>query len=375
MLLPIQYDSIARYGDMLAATNVSYVAKHSATTVYDMDGNVLIEEKVNPELLYVFGYLCVSWTEQTGKAWWEEGSSVTRYTVLDKTGKTVLENVDEDTYQSFRKEHFPLNVVETDTANSTQSGLVRATVSKENGETRTIFMNADCTEVAIPHEFESVWPFENGYAPFCEGGCWGYIDMKGAVVAQPKYEEARAFSKNLAPVKFGGVWGFLDKEGIEKIAPQYEEFYIAKDGEEMTVKKDGKWGLIDTQGEIKIPFRFDTPFWFQEDMAAMTDGEKFGYIDRSGEWVIPARFDACSPFSEGVAVVIRTLDSGDGDITEQTALIDKTGQLITAFGKYFIPGWDGVTNGYIKTVFLEYDSSGILGVDGTEIECHQLIWP
>lgn len=58
-------------------------------------------------------------------------------------------------------------------------------------------MNADCTEVAIPHEFESVWPFENGYAPFCEGGCWGYIDMKGAVVAQPKYEEARAFSEKL----------------------------------------------------------------------------------------------------------------------------------------------------------------------------------
>lgn len=143
----------------------------------------------------------------------------------------------------------------------------------------------------------------------------------------------------------------------------------------MTVKKDGKWGLIDTQGEIKIPFRFDTPFGFRKIWQLMTDGEKFGYIDRSGEWVIPARFDACSPFSEGVAVVIRTLDSGDGDITEQTALIDKTGQLITAFGKYFIPGWDGVTNGYIKTVFLEYDSSGILGVDGTEIECHQLIWP
>ena len=131
MLLPVQYDGIVRYGDILAATNVSYVAKRSATTVYDMDGNVLIEEKENPELLYVFGYLSVGWTERTEKAWWEEDSSVMRYSVLDKTGKLVLENVDEDTYESFRQEYFPLNVVEIDTAGSGQSGLVRATVSKE----------------------------------------------------------------------------------------------------------------------------------------------------------------------------------------------------------------------------------------------------
>ncbi len=375
MLLPGQYDRIVRYGDMLVADVVSYVAKWWQTTVYDLDGNVLMAEKTDAKLLYVFGYLSVSWTERTDKAWWEEGSSVTRHTVLDKTGKTVLENVDDETYQSFRREYFLLNVVETDTAGSSQSGLVRATVSKENGETRTIFMNEDCTEVAILHEFEKVWPFENGYAPFCERGRWGYIDTKGNVVIQPQYEEARAFSETVAPVKSGGVWGFVGKDGLEKVAPQYEEFYIAEDGTEMTVKKDGKWGLIDAQGITKIPFQFDTPFWFQEDMAVMTDGEKYGYIGQSGEWVIPAQFDGCRPFSGGVAVVSRTTDSGDENITEQYALIDKTGQLITEFGKYYIYGLRGVTNGYINVGFLEYDSSGILGVDGTEIECHQLIWP
>lgn len=368
LLLPIQYDDIVRCGDMLVTTNVSYVAMREEMAVYDMSGNLLTEGKTEPYILYAFGYLTVGWEN-----WTEDGTRPLHYSVLDKTGKTVLEDVDEDTYKAFKKEHFPVDVVET-FVGVEKSGLVRATVLTENGETRYGFLNADCTEVVIPCELEETRDIANGRVPFRIGGKWGYADTKGNTIVPPQYEDAGPFSGALAPVKSGGKWGFIDENGGERIAPAYDEFYCSGDTE-INVEKDGKWGLIDAQGDIILPLQYDTLIFFSEDLAVMRDGEKYGYINRNGEWVIPAQFDSCSPFSKGVSMVKRVLTSGDGDTTEQYALIDKTGQIVTEFGKYYIDAWNGFLNGYISVGFLDYDSSGILGIDGTEIECHQLIWP
>lgn len=368
LLLPGRYDDIVRCGDMLVTTNVSYVAMREELAVYDMSGNLLTEGKTDPYILYAFGYLTVGWED-----WKEDGSLLRHYSVLDKTGKTVLEDVDEDTYKAFKKEHFPVDVVETFVGGE-KSGLVRATVLTESGETRYGFLNADCTEVVIPCELEETRDIANGRVPFQIGGKWGYADTKGNTIVPPQYEDAGPFSGALAPVKSGGKWGFIDENGGERIAPAYDEFYCSGDTE-INVEKDGKWGLIDAQGDIILPLQYDTLIFFSEDLAVMRDGEKYGYINRNGEWVIPARFDDCSPFSNGVSVVTHVINGEDGDTTEQYALIDKTGQIVTEFGKYYINAWRGISNGYISAGFPAYNSSGILGTDGTEIECHQLIWP
>ena len=372
LLLPGQYDSIVRYGDVLVATNVSYVAKSATAEFYDMDGSALMEQKVNPEILYAFGNLAVKWTDWSEEPL-EDGTMPSHYTVLDREGTIVLEDADEETYQAFKQEHFPVNVILTDSAGSEQSGLMRATILTEEGQMRYGFLNADCTEVVIPGELEAVWPFSNGWAQFREGDRWGYMDTEGNVIVSPQYEEAGMFSGTLAPVKWNGLWGFLDENGAEKIVPQYEEYGYSEGQSEITVKKDGKWGLIDEQGNVIIPLQYDVPIFFSEDLAVVLDGEKYGYINRGGEWVIPAQFDNCSPFSEGYAMV-EQYEEGD-PANSQCTLIDKTGQLVADFGKYFIYGWDGVVNGYITVGFPQYGTGGILSVDGTEIECCQVIWP
>ncbi len=370
LLLPGQYDSVVRYGNVLVTTNISYVAMRGTTEVYDMDGNVLIEEKAEQGILYAFGYLSVSWTDWTEEEQ-EDGSRPRHYSVLDKTGKMVLENVDEDTYEAFKQEHFPIDLVDTFVYGE-QTELVRATVLTENGETRYGFLNADCTEVVIPCELEETRDVTSGRVAFRIGDKWGYLDTKGNIIVQPQYEDAGPFSGTLAPVKSDGMWGFIDENGVERIAPAYDEFYCTNDAE-INVKKDGKWGLIDAQGNIIMPLQYDTPLFFSEDLAVTSDGEKFGYINRNGEWVIPAQFDRCSPFSEGIAVVEQYPADSNGE--SQYALIDKTGQFMAEFGKYHINARGGFSNGYISAGFPEYNGSGILGADGTEIECHQLIWP
>ena len=53
-------------------------------------------------------------------------------------------------------------------------------------------------------------------------GKWGFINMKGEVIIEPKYEQAKSFSCGLAPAIFDGLWGYIDKSGSFIIKPQFK---------------------------------------------------------------------------------------------------------------------------------------------------------
>lgn len=80
----------------------------------------------------------------------------------------------------------------------------------------------------------------------------------------------------------------------EIIKPQYDDAYAITDGL-AAVKKDGKWGYIDTTGKVVVPFIYDTANPFSEGLAVVgkiaedTAGEdgvvyKLGFIDRAGKY-------------------------------------------------------------------------------------------
>ena len=52
-------------------------------------------------------------------------------------------------------------------------------------------------------------------------GLWGYIDIKGNIVIEPQYKEARSFSNGLASVFNGEKWGYIDHDDDLVIACQF----------------------------------------------------------------------------------------------------------------------------------------------------------
>ncbi len=44
------------------------------------------------------------------------------------------------------------------------------------------------------------------------GGKWGFINLKGEFIINPKYQHARGFKEELAAVKLGGLWGYLHRD-------------------------------------------------------------------------------------------------------------------------------------------------------------------
>jgi hypothetical protein len=59
-------------------------------------------------------------------------------------------------------------------------------------------------------------------AKVTDNGKVGYVDKKGNIVIEIKFEDASSFKEDKAWVKVGGKYGIIDKTGDFLIKPKYE---------------------------------------------------------------------------------------------------------------------------------------------------------
>lgn len=170
---------------------------------------------------------------------------------------------------------------------------------------------------------------------------WGYIDVSGKVVIQPKYERARSFSGGLAAVRQDGKWGFINQSGelIISFSFDLEDNEEIRFSEGLAVvryasppdpKYRGKYGYIDQSGNLAIGPQFSSASPFSEGLAIISIERidrrpKRGYIDKEGEVIIQPQFTVAKDFSEGLAMV-QVGEYG----TAKVGYIDKTGKLVIA---------------------------------------------
>ena len=199
---------------------------------------------------------------------------------------------------------------------------------------------------------------------------WGYINQSGQMVIPCQFDDAEAFHGGVAKVKKNGKWGLINCKG-KLICPYYNDekddvdtihdgiirkwedggqnsklSYIDIDGNEVfdtsayswisdfcngyaTVEKDNVCALINTKGEVVIPFgkynkigavhcgvvevgnsmgvgyanisgievvplgKYDSFYWHHPELSVVCaiKGEKCGYIDKStGQEIVPCNY-------------------------------------------------------------------------------------
>jgi hypothetical protein len=92
------------------------------------------------------------------------------------------------------------------------------------------------------------------------------------------------------------------------------------------VHKSGKGGYINAQGELVIPFRFDTVGDFSEGLARAECAGRWGFIDTVGRWVIKPQFPWAHDFSDGLA---RVQVGGEAlSYNTRWGFIDKSGTMV-----------------------------------------------
>ena len=181
---------------------------------------------------------------------------------------------------------------------------------------------------------------ENYLIPAKFGEKWGYIDVNGKWIINPRYDYAFLFGRyDLAVIKVEDKEGFIDKTGKIVIEPQFELVtpfnedglaWFRKDGQDGYIDKkgqitdrkrenknkddgwrdvgfpDGKYGAINEKLNIYIEPQFDDSFTsdFEDDeWAVVSFNHEYGYIDKTGKFMINPQFVTATQFQNDIAKV------------------------------------------------------------------------
>ncbi|ASZ10725.1 SEL1-like repeat protein [Chitinophaga pendula] len=134
---------------------------------------------------------------------------------------------------------------------------------------------------------------------FETGGRYGLKDVDGNVLLAPMYLQLFGFGdhhEHSVVEDEQHRYGFIDKLGRVVVPCVYEDAYDFE-GMYAAVKKDGKWGLINTKGGA-------TTAWVYEDLLPLPTGGHYweavregkrGVIDMNGEEVLPFLYEEIVP--------------------------------------------------------------------------------
>lgn len=208
--------------------------------------------------------------------------------------------------------------------------------------------------------------FENGYAEIKKDGKYGFIDKKGKIVIEPRFDRVwRGFNKEgFAIVRQDNKDGVINKNGDFLIKPIFLAINEFSEGVMSVKNQDGKYGFIDINGNIIIDFKLDNAGKFSEGLSSFKGGGKKGFINKSGEVVIKPKYSYVLDFHNGLAAFLSKDINKMGYINQSDEIVieSKYDELndfnegIAVFGNDDLYGYiDIYGNEIVKNVFLTAD--------------------
>lgn len=146
--------------------------------------------------------------------------------------------------------------------------------------------------------------------------------------------------------KIGDYWesGLKSRDG-RVIVPAGQGYYLpfitssnptVRPGELIPVRKNNKWGLIDSLGRVAVPCKYDyMERWIDGRLQVGyrgDDGSVIGYLDETGREIIPikyALYQSAYGFSNGLTVINEYID----DDHYSLYVVNKSGEKICKLGE------------------------------------------
>ena len=152
---------------------------------------------------------------------------------------------------------------------------------------------------------------------------WGFINISGDFVIEPKFVEISGFAEGLAAVKIGINYGYIDKTGDYVIEPRCVDWAGNFKNGRAPIREAGifkrRWGFIDKTGNYVIEPQYKRITFFNEGLCGAQVDDKWGFIDEMGNWVIEPLFDEVDSFNEGLAIVY---------LGKKYGFVDRSGTII-----------------------------------------------
>jgi len=220
--------------------------------------------------------------------------------------------------------------------NSITAYLINKTKS-ENKLLTGVFNLRGETIIPLSSNFFDIGGLSNNIMQVSNGKKYGFINQKGNLIIDYKYNYATDFVYNIAVVKKEDKWFIIDttdkvmsvidsKFSMSKKFNSDSVALIFKGNSKNGIPIKGKYGLLKMNGSVIAECIYDTIYSFNEGLAMVVKDKKYGFIDKEGKLIIPIEFDYGFSFSCGFACVKKN---------EFYGYIDKSNKVIIPFKFYF----------------------------------------
>ena len=117
-----------------------------------------------------------------------------------------------------------------------------------------------------------------------------------SVVPQPKRE--------LIPSKKENKYGYVDENGKIVIPYQWKYANKFREGLASVSNDQNYWGYINKEGQVVIPCKWKSAGSFYDGLAPVTNNQSlYGFINKEGQIVIPCKWKSANYFIEGLSSV------------------------------------------------------------------------
>ena len=132
--------------------------------------------------------------------------------------------------------------------------------------------------------------------PFEEKGLWGAV-LGEEIMVQPKYEITEVFEQKYIKAKINGKWSLLDKEGKVIIPPKYDDVSNIDRGTKSVfyVVKDEKIGLVNRQGKEITPIDYDVISEGEKEVFVLTQGDLRGVLFKQ-KILVPSIYESINGY-------------------------------------------------------------------------------
>ena len=137
-----------------------------------------------------------------------------------------------------------------------------------------------------------------------------FVNIKNGDVVSKKYLGAYPFYNGLSVVKTAKGWTYVNEDFEEQFGEYYKDATHFSEGLAFTVKTGEHINAINEEGETiySLP-HVAAVYALSEDRAVYKDeNKKFGLLDRNGEVVCPAKFDDCERFLKNGTLMVAIKD-------------------------------------------------------------------
>ena len=178
-----------------------------------------------------------------------------------------------------------------------------------DGKDLIVRVNSDLSYDVL-HEIEWIeYGIQDGTFAIKKNGLWGFIDADGVEFIKPQYDDYCAFENGFACVKQNGKWGFINKNNEIVIPFEYDmpdfccdeenpvkynssSFFVNHNGRLLaTVAKGEKWGIIELNNNVVLPFKYDWLLLGTGRYIGAKLNHKWGLIDINGNVIVPFIYD------------------------------------------------------------------------------------